>query len=543
MATKRKVAASKPLPPQKMQARLEELEETLRAIRSGEVDALVVSGPEGDRVFTLEGADHPFRVMVETINEGAATLTAEGVFLYANSRLAEMVKLPLEKLIGSSLVDIVQPMHFPTLDELLEWAMKVPQKEECNLQVTGGRVLPVYLSLSPLRGTYFQGICLIATDLTEQKRQQAELSKMNAVLETEIAVRKRAENAMRRTEEVFRSFMNHTPAVVFIKDEKGRYIFCNKKIEDIVGVEARELMGKTPADWIPGEVGKVFSQRDIAALAGKGPTENVELVPLPGGKSVELLLVRFPFRDPSGRRLLGGVGVDVTPQKRAEKSLRQLTGRLLNLQDEERRRIARDLHDSTAQTLAALALNLGLIRALCRIPEGSGAAKLLTETSELAKQASNEVRNLSHLLHPPDLDLMGLIAAIQWHTSRITDVSGIDITLDLASDLGRLPRDIETALFRIVQESLENVRRHSGSSVARVRLGRRTAKIVLEIEDRGQGVPVGVLTNADQTSATPGLGVAGMRERMQQLGGRLEIRSGEHGTTVTATVPVPHAAG
>src|SRR5580693_9794543 len=106
MATKRKVAASKPLPPQKMQARLEELEETLRAIRSGEVDALVVSGPEGDRVFTLEGADHPFRVMVETINEGAATLTAEGVFLYANSRLAEMVKLPLEKLIGSSLVDI-----------------------------------------------------------------------------------------------------------------------------------------------------------------------------------------------------------------------------------------------------------------------------------------------------------------------------------------------------------------------------------------------------------------------------------------------------
>jgi PAS domain S-box-containing protein len=539
MPRKSKPGASKPLGRQQAQARLQELEETLRAIRSGEVDALLVSSSEGDRVFTLEGADHPFRVMVEAINEGAATVTADGMLLYANSRLSEMVNIPLEKLIGSNLSDIVQPMQFPTLDELLEWAMKVSQKEECNLRVAGGRVLPAYLSLSPLQGASFQGICLIATDLTDQKKQQGELSKMNAALEIEIAVRKQAESAMHRTEEVFRSFMDRTPAVVFIKDETGRYVFCNRKVEEIVGVDARELVGKTPTDWLPGEAGKALSGCDHAALAGKVPTEHIDTLPTASGESLEVLMVRFPFRDPSGRRLLGGVGMDVTPQKRAEKSLQQLTGRLLNLQDEERRRIARDLHDSTAQTLAAMALNLGLIQAQCPIPRNSGAAKLLAETVDLANQASNEVRNLAHLLHPPDLDMMGLIPAIQWHTSRVTEVSGINITLDLPRDLGRLPKDIETALFRILQESLENVRRHSRSRVAKVRLVRQKKQIVLEIEDRGKGATVAISTTSDMRTATPGLGVAGMRERMRQLGGALEFSSGQNGTTVSAAVPLP----
>ena len=521
-----------------MQARLRELEETLRAIRLGEVDALVVSSHEGDRVFTLEGADHPYRVMVENINEGAATLATDGVLLYANNRFAAMVGIPLEKLIGSRLHDIVQPMQFPTLDELLEWAQKVPQKEECNLLVSGGRVLPAYLSLSSLKRREFEGICLIATDLTEQKKRQSELAKINAALETEIAERKRAEDALRRTEEMFRSFMNHTPAAVFIKDERGRYVFCNKKLEEIAGARDQILLGKTAADWVPGEAGRQLHKSELAALAGTGPTENIEEIPLPDGNSVELLVVRFPFRDPSGRRLLGGVGVDITPQRRAEASLRQLNGRLLSLRDEERRRVALDLHDSTAQTLAALALNLTLIQNHKEIPASPGMRKLLATSVELADQASREVRDLSHVLYPPDLDLMGLVAAIQWHTARTSELSGIDITLNLPTDLGRLPNEIEIALFRVFQESLENVRRHSGSPVAKVRLVREKARVVLAIEDQGRGAPPGVLTDANKMLAGLGVGVAGMRERMRQLGGRLEVESGGQGTRVTATVPL-----
>ncbi len=538
MATRPKLAVRTPRRLREMEARLAELEETLRAIHHGEVDALVVSAPEGDRVFTLQGADQPYRVMVETINEGAATLTVNGLVLYANRRFAEMVSIPLEKLIGSNLHNIVQTLQCPTLDELLERAQTAPQKEECYLLVTGGKRLPAYLSLSPLKGPGFQGICMIATDLTEQKSRHEELMKTNELLKAEIAERERVEDLVRQTEEVFRSFMNYAPAAVFMKDEEGRYVFCNQKVAELAGIEAEGLLGRTRLDWVPGEAGRVLHERDLAALSGNGPTELIDTIPSQKGNLAELLMVRFPFRDPSGRRLLGGVGVDITLQRRAELSLRQLTGRLLSLQDEERRRIARDLHDSTAQTLTALALNLALIQRQKGMPGNLQTTKLVADSMALAEQASKEVRNLSHLLHPPDLDKVGLTAAIRWHSTRISALTGIDVTLDLPVDWGRLPEDVEIALFRILQESLENVRRHSGSPVAKVRLIRKEGKIVLEVEDHGHGAPPGILTNADQNVAGLGVGVAGMRERLRQLGGRLEIESGSHGTTVRAIVPI-----
>ena len=536
MATKRKLNSGRL---HQMQVRLEELEETLRAIRQGHVDALVASGPEGDRVFTLQGADHPYRVMVETIHEGAATLAADGVVLYANRRLAEMVNIPLEKLIGSKLHDIVQAQQCPTLDELLGLALTGPQKIESELLVTGKKLLPAYLSLTPLKGDDFQGICLIVTDLTEQKSRREQLAKANKHLKAQIAERRRVEDALRQAEEVFRSFMNHLPAVVFMKDEEGRYVFWNKKVKELAGSKPEDLLGKTPLDWAPGEVGELMHERDLAALSCSGPIEQIEIIPSQKNSSVELLMVRFPFQDPSGRRLLGGVGVDITAQRRAEASLRQLTARLLKLQDEERRRIARDLHDSTAQTLTALALDLALLQIEKETSENPRMRKLLAESVELAERASGEIRNLSHLLHPPDLDKVGLMAAIRWHSRRMSEMSGIHITLDLPAGLERLPEDIEIALFRIVQESLENVRRHSGSSVARVRLTRQDEKIVLEIEDQGHGASAGVLSSADHNVAGLGVGVAGMRERMRQLGGQLAIESSRRGTTVTATVPVP----
>ena len=261
------------------------------------------------------------------------------------------------------------------------------------------------------------------------------------------------------------------------------------------------------------------------------------MIPSQNGSSAEFLLVRFPFRDFSGRRLLAGVGVDITAQRRAEASLRQLTRRLFKVQDEERRRIARDLHDSTAQTLCALALKLAVIQQ--RMPGDPRTPELVAESVALAEQASKEVRNLSHLLHPPDLDHIGLIATIEWHSKQVSEVSGINVSLDLPAEFKRLPEDIETALFRILQESLENVRRHSGSPVADVRLIQRQQTVVLEVRDQGHGAPSGLLTNVDRNVAGLGVGVVGMRERLRQLGGRLEIESGASGTLVRAIVPVP----
>jgi signal transduction histidine kinase len=165
--------------------------------------------------------------------------------------------------------------------------------------------------------------------------------------------------------------------------------------------------------------------------------------------------------------------------------------------------------------------------------------ELVAESVALAEQASKEVRNLSHLLHPPSLDKVGLNTAIRWHSKQVSEVAGIHVSVDLPAEFQRLPEEIETALFRIFQESLENVRRHSGSPIAKVRLIQRKERVVMEVEDQGHGVPSGLLTNADRNVAGLGVGVVGMRERVRQLGGLLEIESGGKGTIVRAIIPIP----
>ena len=537
MATASKLNSTTPLRLSDMQARLAELEETLRAIREGEVDALVVSSPEGDRVYTLQGADQPYRVMIETISEGAATLSASGLILYANRRFADMLGLSIEKVMGSNLSDIVGGLESCDLENMLQRAQLIPVKKECDLLTAEGGRLAAHLSLSPLQCGDFEGICMVATDLAEQRRREEELAKANELLRAEIADRQRAESALRKAEDVFQAFLNHSPALVFVMDDEGRYVFCNEKVEEVVGIKPEHLLGKTSADWAPGESGRLLHEHDLAALSAGEATRTIELVPKPNGESAHLLIVRFPFVDSSGRELLGGVGVDITAQRRAEESLRHLSGRLLRLQDQERRRIASDLHDGTSQTLSALALNLAWLQNLTAISRNPQASEALAKTVGLAKQASDEVRNLSHLLHPPDLDTMGLVSAIHSHSRQVSQLTGIAVSVEVPDEVARLPQDIETALFRVFQESIENVRRHSGSRVATVRLSRERENIVLEIEDQGQGAAPSALTPG-RAGGTSGIGVAGMRERVEQLNGNLEIESGNRGTRVRATIPV-----
>jgi signal transduction histidine kinase len=224
---------------------------------------------------------------------------------------------------------------------------------------------------------------------------------------------------------------------------------------------------------------------------------------------------------------------------RAEEVVRQLSGHILRLQDEERRRIARDLHDSTAQLLTALSMNLSLAARRPSIAGDEQASNLIKESEALANQASDEVRNISHLLHPPDLDAVGLVAAIRWHAARFSERSGITVKLSLPDKLCRLPQDNEIALFRVMQESLTNVQRHSGSKVVRIRIRQNNDIVELQIEDKGHGLPDGVLGQEQQARERLGVGIAGMRERLKQLGGRLEIASSPRGTKVRAIVPCP----
>jgi len=228
---------------------------------------------------------------------------------------------------------------------------------------------------------------------------------------------------------------------------------------------------------------------------------------------------------------------EIAERRQAEDSLRQLSTRLLRVQDEERQRLARDLHDSTAQSLAGLSMNLAVAQE-CREALDDRARSALDESESLAEHCSREIRSLSYLLHPPLLTEVGLVAAVRWCADGFAQRSGIAVELDLTDGFGRLPVDVENALFRIVQECLANVQRHSGSPTARIRLQRQGRRVALEVRDEGRGMPPGVINRGDAVESL-GVGLLGMRERVRQLGGRFDIDSGARGATVRVQIVLP----
>jgi signal transduction histidine kinase len=214
----------------------------------------------------------------------------------------------------------------------------------------------------------------------------------------------------------------------------------------------------------------------------------------------------------------------------AEERLRRLTGRLMQIQDAERRRVARDVHDGLGQYLVGV--KMGIDQLARRFDREPAVHEGVSEISVLLNRAITETRTISHLLHPPLLDEIGLESALAVYIDGFGKRSGISVTVDVAPDLGRLESDVETALFRVVQECLLNVHRHSNSATASVSLERQNGDIRLQVRDEG----VGMNTSQDGTSL--GVGLLGIRERIRQLDGTLEIVSvNGGGTRVVATIP------
>ncbi|MGA7969211.1 MAG: sensor histidine kinase [Terriglobales bacterium] len=218
-------------------------------------------------------------------------------------------------------------------------------------------------------------------------------------------------------------------------------------------------------------------------------------------------------------------------------ALEKLSQRLLKLQDDERRKLARDLHDVTGQTLAALKMAVGELER--RLLQGdSSTSSVLADIDTLAEQALQEIRTTSYLLHPPLLDEIGFSAAAEWYVDGFAKRSGINAKLDFATYIERLPIEIETALFRVLQESLTNVHRYSGSSEVHIRFQQEAETAILEVADCGRGMPEELLKRLAEGAAQTGVGLAGMRERLRELNGKLEINSSSSGTSLRAIVPV-----
>ena len=356
---------------------------------------------------------------------------------------------------------------------------------------------------------------------------------------TDITERKRAEEARRHSEEQHRMVVETATDAVISINEDSQVLFVNPATTKIFGYESSELIGVPLTILMPEflrELHKAGLQRYRTTGQRHMNWQGVELTGLRKNREEFPVEVSVGEVVKEGHHIFTGFVRDITERKQAEAELRRLSGRLLRSQDEERRRIAGDLHDSMGQDLVALATMLAQLRG--SIPSGERTSRrLLSECKALAERCIREVRTLSYLLHPPVLDQAGLGDAIRDYVKGFSKRSGIQIELELSPSVGRMARDIELALFRVVQESLTNIQRHSGSQRAKIRI-HRNSDLMLEISDLGHGVSASVQRGKQGPRFEVGVGILSMQERVKLIGGRLDIDSSSHGTTVRVTIPL-----
>jgi PAS domain S-box-containing protein len=360
----------------------------------------------------------------------------------------------------------------------------------------------------------------------------------------DVTERKLAEQALQISEQRFAKAFKANPQPMSLTTfAEGRYIDVNESFLQMSGYERREVIGSTSFEL------RIFEKPEdreelVGPLRENGSVRNLELKFRTKGGEFRILLSSAELIDLGRQQCILVASSDITDRKhleeerlQAENELSELTARLFTLQDEERRRIARELHDGTAQNLFAVSIDIDLMRK--QAENGNAELKsLLDESAELCEQSLEEIRTLSYVLHPPLLDQAGLVSALKWYVEGFTKRTGIEVNLVAMESVGRMRSEIETALFRIVQESLTNIRRHSQSETASIRLRRDAREIRLEIQDRGHGMNVNTQGGPIDEMHELGVGIPGMRQRLRQLGGRLDIMTGAAGTVITAIIPL-----
>ena len=353
---------------------------------------------------------------------------------------------------------------------------------------------------------------------------------------------------------------------IFMLDPGGHILTWNAGAERIKGYKAEEVIGKHFSIFYPQKdirAGKPEMELDIARRSGRCEDEGWRI--RKDGTEFWADVVITALRDESGALYgFGKVTRDLTDRKLSEDVLRRSTKqleeeikyrieaersareaeayvrsiqeRLLRLQDEERRRLGRELHDSVGQLLAGAKMSLDMLTT------GDGRRnweEQIAECNDILDQAIREVRTVSYLFYPPMLEELGLQSAVESYLDGFRQRSGIKIDFEAGLDFGRLSTETELVLFRVLQESLTNVHRHSESPTAQVRLKMEEHTAVLEVQDQGKGAPAAVLEFNNDATGTLGVGIRGMKERLRQIGGNLELTSNSTGTRVRATVPLP----
>ena len=521
---------------------------------------------------SLDLLDHYFESTFHRAGVGLAHVDLQGRFLRVNPLFCQILGYNSDQLCQMTFMQISEPdsaaRDWPALQEMIRGSRDTYTREKRYIRQDGSRVwCNVSVSLLPAPDPVCSCFVVALYEISVRKQAQEDLARANELLNISQAAGGTGSFEWNIPENKLAWSENHSKLFgLDLASFDHSFASWQKQLEPSdaarIDAELNTAFAEKREEWVSehqivradtGEKRWLTSRAKISYSPQGHPLRMVGVsIDTTDRKHAEQEMLRS--REDLERHVhqrtseLVQKTLEMADQARlldtANSSLRQLSSRILHLQDEERRRIASHLHDTTGGWLTALAMNLSVV--------SGEAAKLtprtktvLADSLEILRDMSNDLRTVSHLLHPPLLDEMGLQSALRWFIEEFSKRSNIQVELELAPNLGRLNRECETAIFRIVQEALTNVHRHSGSPRASICITRTHGELALEVRDWGKGLPPRQ-HGAPQRS---GVGLQGMQERVRQLGGHFEIRTNPDGGTSVitkfdeASVCLPLAAG
>jgi PAS domain S-box-containing protein len=494
--------------------------------------------------------------IVDSSDDAIVSKSLDGVITSWNKSAERLFGYTAEEAVGQHITLIVPPdrrHEETTILDQLKRAQRIDHFETVRMR-KDGKTLDISLTISPVKDATGRviGASKVARDITERKRVEQALAERAQLLDL-------------------------SNDAIIVRDGEDRVTYWNKSASELYGYSREEALGRVTHELLqtehPEALGRIFEE-----LHRDGRWTG-ELIHRHKDGSPIVVVSRWALdRDDHGnRKHVLETNNDITRQKQREQALREsqeqlraladglenlvsvrtrelqqrnveilrqseqlqeLSQRLLQIQDDERRHIARELHDSAGQVVVALGMNLASIARHAK--KNSPLDQPVKECQELVQQLNREIRTMSYLLHPPLLDENGLPEALHWYIQGVKERSGLDISLNIPEDFERLSPEMELVIFRVVQESLTNIHRHSGSKIAEIRIDRKAESVSLEVRDEGKGISPERLNEIQSQGS--GVGIRGIRERVRQFGGDMNIESNGSGTTVSATFPITKRA-